>query len=78
MPPPTICFERHPGAAAAPLPPAYRPRRPEKTVLDRVVSDHLETTLAQARVSVGAHVEGVAVGVVEGSGAFPVSVSRGV
>jgi len=42
-------FERHPGAAAAPLPPEYRPRRPEGGVLYRVVHDHLETMLAEAR-----------------------------
>jgi len=42
-------FERHPGAASAPLPTRYRRRRPETTVLYRIVADHLETLLAQAR-----------------------------
>jgi hypothetical protein len=42
-------FERHPGAAAAPLPCGYRPRRPEATALYRVVADHVETMLEQAR-----------------------------
>jgi Transposase zinc-binding domain/Putative transposase len=42
-------FERHPGAAAAPLPRGYRPRRPEATALYRVVADPVETMLEQAR-----------------------------
>jgi hypothetical protein len=32
-----------------PLPTGYRPRRPETTVLYRIVADNLETMLAQAR-----------------------------
>jgi hypothetical protein len=35
-------FERHPGAAATPLPRGYRPRRAETTALYRVVADHVE------------------------------------
>jgi hypothetical protein len=42
-------FEQHVGAASAPLPPSYRPRQPEKTVLHRVVRENLETMLAEAR-----------------------------
>jgi hypothetical protein len=44
-----LFFERHVGAASAPLPPSYRPRQPEKTVLHRVVRENLETMLAEAR-----------------------------
>jgi hypothetical protein len=36
-----LFFEKHVGAASAPLPPSYRPRQPEKTVL--------QTMLAEAR-----------------------------
>lgn len=42
-------FERYPGAASRPLPPGYRPRRPQQSVLHRVVREHLETFLAQGR-----------------------------
>jgi hypothetical protein len=42
-------FERGPGAAASPLPRGYRPRRSETTALYRVVADHLETMLQDAR-----------------------------
>jgi hypothetical protein len=38
-----------PGAARAPLSPGYRPRTPEATLLYRVVHEHLESFLAQAR-----------------------------
>jgi hypothetical protein len=41
-------WERHPGAACAPLA-GYRRREPEKTVLHQVVRDRLETFLATAR-----------------------------
>ena len=43
---PAISYERHRGAAGAPLPPAYRRRQPENTVLHAVVREHLETFLA--------------------------------
>lgn len=42
-------FERTPGAAAAPLPRGYRPRHAEATALYRVVADHVETMLQDAR-----------------------------
>jgi len=42
-------FEKHVGAATAPLAAAYRPRRPERTILYRTVQHHLETMLAEAR-----------------------------
>ena len=45
---PAVVYEREPGAAARPLPPEYRPRQPEKTVLYAVVREHLETFLADA------------------------------
>jgi hypothetical protein len=41
-------FERDLGAAGAPLPASYRPRQPEKTLLHRLVREHLETMLAEA------------------------------
>lgn len=44
-----IHFERHPGAAGAPLSPPYVRRQPERTVLYQVVKDHLATFLADAR-----------------------------
>jgi hypothetical protein len=45
-----LCYERHVGAATAPLGPAgYRRRRPETTVLYQLVADNLETMLEQAR-----------------------------
>jgi hypothetical protein len=44
---PAVVYERTPGAAGAPLPPAYRPRRPQSTALYRLVADHLETFLAE-------------------------------
>ena len=47
--PPRILYERHPNAGCAPLPAAYRPREPEKTVLYAIVRDHLETFLAEPR-----------------------------
>ncbi len=46
---PAITYERYPGAASAPLPPTYRRREPEKSVLHAVVREHLETLLDQAR-----------------------------
>ena len=42
-------FERSEGAASAPLGPTYAPRRPEKTLLNRVVRENLETLLAESR-----------------------------
>ena len=42
-------FERATGAAASPLPRGYRPRRAETTALYRVVADHVETMLQDAR-----------------------------
>ena len=47
--PPTVAYERTPGAGSAPLPGAYRRHEPEKTVLHGVVRDHLETFLDRAR-----------------------------
>jgi hypothetical protein len=44
-----IVYEQHPGDAGVPLPATYRRREPEHTVLYRVVQDHLQTFLAQAR-----------------------------
>jgi len=43
-----VVFEQHVGAASAPLPPRYRPRAPQKTVLHQIVREHLETLLAEA------------------------------
>jgi len=45
---PPIRFEKHVGAASAPLAAGYRPRRPERTILYRTVHNHLETMLAEA------------------------------
>ncbi len=45
--PAAVAYERHPGAASAPLSPTYRPRRPEQPPLYRIVADHLETFLAE-------------------------------
>jgi hypothetical protein len=42
-------YERYPGVAARPPPPGYRPRRPQQSVLHRVVREHLETFLAEGR-----------------------------
>lgn len=42
-------FERSLGAASAPLSRSYRPRRPQATAFYRVITDHLETMLQQAR-----------------------------
>jgi hypothetical protein len=42
-------FVRTPGAAPAPLPRGYRPRRAEATALYGVVADHVETMLQDAR-----------------------------
>ena len=39
------CFEVRPGAASAPLPPGYQPRRPESKTLHRAVRLHLATFL---------------------------------
>jgi len=49
VPGPNVVYERHPGAASALLPPAssYRPRRPQDQPLYRIVSEHLETFLAE-------------------------------
>jgi hypothetical protein len=44
-----LFFDKHVGAASAPLPPTYRPRQPEKTVLHLVVRENLETMLTEAR-----------------------------
>jgi len=44
---PVIDYERHPGAATAPLPREYRRHEPEKTVLYTVVREHIETFLAR-------------------------------
>jgi len=44
---PVIDYERHPGAATAPLPREYRRHAPEKTVLYTIVREHLETFLAR-------------------------------
>jgi len=46
---PAISYERHPGAACEPLTGVYRRREPEKSVLHKVVRDHLETFLDRAR-----------------------------
>jgi len=48
-PPPKIQYERHVGAACAPLAPGYRRREPDKTVLYAIVRDHLETFLEEPR-----------------------------
>ena len=40
-------YERYPGAATAPLAPAYRPRKPHDSVLHRVVRENLLTFLDQ-------------------------------
>jgi len=42
-----MVYERTLGAAWAPLPPTYRPRRPQDQPLYRIVQDHLETFLAE-------------------------------
>jgi hypothetical protein len=42
-------YERTAGAASRPLPPGYRPRRPHETAFYRVIADHLETMLQDAR-----------------------------
>jgi hypothetical protein len=44
----TIRFEQHAGAASAPLLPRYRPRQPQRTLLHRIVHQHLETMLDEA------------------------------
>jgi len=46
--PPRIQYERHAGAASAPLAPCYRRRESEKTILYATVRDHLETFLEEA------------------------------
>ena len=46
---PRIHYERHAGAASAPLAAGYRRREPEKTVLHAVVRENLETFLEAAR-----------------------------
>jgi hypothetical protein len=40
-------YEERPDAAAAPLPRGYRPRQPHRSVLHRIVREHLETFLAE-------------------------------
>jgi len=45
--PARVQYERHPGAAGAPLGSGYRRREPEKSVLHAIVRDHLETFLAE-------------------------------
>lgn len=42
-------FERIPGAATTALPRGYQPRRPQTTAFYRVIADHLETMLQDAR-----------------------------
>jgi hypothetical protein len=42
-------FERSRGAATKPLPGGYHPRRPQETAFYRVIADHLETMLQDAR-----------------------------
>ncbi len=47
---PAVTYQRTPGAATAlPAPRPYRPRRPEKTALHRVVREHLDSLLDDAR-----------------------------
>ncbi|HOD08313.1 MAG TPA: hypothetical protein PKG98_09520, partial [Myxococcota bacterium] len=46
---PPLVFERTPGAASRPLPAKYRRRHPEATALHRVVRDHVQDLLAEAR-----------------------------
>ena len=46
---PALVYEREPGAASRPLPAGYRRREPEHTVRNKVVREHLETFLAEAR-----------------------------
>jgi hypothetical protein len=41
-------FEQFPGAATSALAPTYRPRAAQKTLLHRIVHQHLETMLAEA------------------------------
>jgi hypothetical protein len=48
---PAVVYEREPGAASRPLPPGYRRREPEKTVLYGVIREHLESFLAEARAA---------------------------
>ena len=45
---PAVAFEREPGAASAAYAGSYQRRRPETTVLYRVVREHLNTFLSQA------------------------------
>ena len=47
--PPRIQYERHAGAASAPLASGYRRREPERTALHAIVRDHLETFLEEPR-----------------------------
>ena len=42
-------FEHSSGVAASPLPRGYQPRRPQATAFYRVIADHLETALQDAR-----------------------------
>ena len=42
-----VQYERHPGAAGAPLASGYRRREPEKSVLHAIVRDHLESFLVE-------------------------------
>ena len=44
-----IAFEQFVGAARSALPPQYRPRTPDTSVLYQLVEQHLETMLAEAR-----------------------------
>ncbi len=44
---PAVTYERTPDAALAPLRSTYRPRRPQDQPLYRIVSEHLETFLAE-------------------------------
>jgi hypothetical protein len=48
---PALVYEREPGAASRPLPPGYRRREPEATVLHAMVREHLESFLANARAA---------------------------
>lgn len=46
---PPLSYESTPGAASAPLPADYRPRRPQDTALHQLVRRHLESFVEQGR-----------------------------
>jgi hypothetical protein len=50
-------FEQYPGAASASLPPTYRPRRPQTSILHRVVRENL-LTFVEEGVERSAHGDG--------------------